>query len=67
VPSLRLKALAQAIDIRLRRTDFAEKFDLACAQRIGNRFIRWGMFLVMVSSVTRIRIRPGEDSPAVRR
>ena len=30
---------------------------LGCA---CNRFFRWGMFLVMVSSVTRIRIRLAE-------
>jgi hypothetical protein len=37
VSRFRLKTLAQAIDIRLRRTDLAEKFDLARAERIGDR------------------------------
>ncbi len=36
VSRFRLKTLAQAIDIRLRRTGLAEQFDLARAERIGD-------------------------------
>jgi len=37
VPRFRLQALAQAIDIRLRRADLAEQFYLAHADRICHR------------------------------